>query len=83
MIEGAPEGHLVDAYAGVGLFSATVGRNRPVIAIERGRDSVADARINLTAREARIVKADVERWRPRRLPLWLPTPLAKAWGSGR
>ena len=35
MIEGAPEGHLVDAYAGVGLFSATVGRNRPVIAIER------------------------------------------------
>ena len=64
MIEGAPEGHLVDAYAGVGLFSATVGRNRPVIAIERGRDSVADARINLTARDARIVKADVERWRP-------------------
>jgi 23S rRNA (uracil1939-C5)-methyltransferase len=81
MIEGAPEGHLVDAYAGVGLFAATVGRNRPVIAIERGRDSVADARINLTAREARIVKADVERWRPSPAPVVVADPAREGLGK--
>ena len=59
----APDGGFVDAYAGVGLFSVTVGGSRPVIAIERGRDSIADARVNLAGRDARVIRADVERWR--------------------
>ena len=81
MIADAPEGVLVDAYAGVGLFSATVGRNRPVVAIERGRDSVADARINLTARDAKIIKADVERWRPSPAPVVIADPAREGLGK--
>ena len=81
MTADAPAGEFVDAYAGVGLFSATVGRNRPVIAIERGRDSVADARINLTARDARIVKADVERWRPSPAPVVVADPAREGLGK--
>ena len=81
MTADAPDGEFVDAYAGVGLFSATVGRNRPVIAIERGRDSVADARINLTARDARIVKADVERWRPSPAPVVVADPAREGLGK--
>lgn len=81
MTADAPDGEFVDAYAGVGLFSATVGRNRPVIAIERGRDSVADARINLTARDARIVKADVERWRPSVAPVVVADPAREGLGK--
>ena len=61
---GSVGGAMVDAYAGVGLFGATVGRDRPVTAIERGRDAVADARINLAETDAKIIKADVARWRP-------------------
>ncbi|MEM8705623.1 MAG: TRAM domain-containing protein [Actinomycetota bacterium] len=81
MTADAPDGELVDAYAGVGLFSATVGRNRPVVAIERGRDSVADARINLKARDARIVKADVERWRPSLAPVVVADPAREGLGK--
>lgn len=80
MIEGAGKGELVDAYAGVGLFSATVGRNRPVIAIERGRDSIADARVNLRDRNAKIIKADVERWRPSLAPIVVADPAREGLG---
>ncbi len=58
------DGAFVDAYAGVGLFSAVVAKGRPVVAIERARDSVADARVNLVGRDAKIVRAGVEKWRP-------------------
>ncbi|MEM9464209.1 MAG: TRAM domain-containing protein [Actinomycetota bacterium] len=81
MTTDAPDGVLVDAYAGVGLFSATVGRNRPVVAIERGRDSVADARINLAARDAKIIKADVERWRPSPAPVVVADPAREGLGK--
>lgn len=65
------DGHLVDAYAGVGLFAGTVGRGRRVTAIERGADSIADARVNLAAGDEddaassapKVVKVAVERWR--------------------
>lgn len=53
----------VDAYAGVGLFSATVGRDADVTAVERNASSVADARVNLHGQRARIVRSDVERFR--------------------
>ena len=57
------DGPLVDAYAGIGIFAGTVGEGRQVFAIERGKDSIADARVNLKGTDTRIIKSTVERWR--------------------
>lgn len=59
-----PAAPLADLYCGVGLFAATVGRGRRVVAVERSRSSVADARVNLADVDATIVRSAVERWRP-------------------
>jgi 23S rRNA (uracil1939-C5)-methyltransferase len=61
-LDGAGPGPLIDAYGGVGLFGATVGRDRPVTLLESSASALADARVNLPA--ARAVSVDVERWRP-------------------
>lgn len=62
---------LLDAYAGVGLFSATLAeglaaRARPsrIIAVESNPSSAADARHNLAAGgyRAQVVEDQVERW---------------------
>ena len=57
------DGPLVDAYAGVGLFGALLGHDRPVTSIESSSSSVADSRSNLPS-HATIVEADVEQWTP-------------------
>ncbi len=63
-----PGGHLVDAYAGVGLFGATLGRAAArVTAIESDPTAVADARINLAGLESVVFEGEVGRWRPRAL----------------
>ena len=76
---------MVDAYAGVGIFAGTVGARRPVVAVERGADSVADARVNLGDRavkgDVRIVRSAVERWKATPAPLVVADP-ARA-GLGR
>jgi 23S rRNA (uracil1939-C5)-methyltransferase len=61
-----PGGHLVDAYAGVGLFASTVGADRRarVTAVESDRTAVADARVNLADLDARVIASEVGRWRP-------------------
>jgi tRNA/tmRNA/rRNA uracil-C5-methylase (TrmA/RlmC/RlmD family) len=61
-------GHLVDAYAGVGLFASVIGARTSarVTAIESDRSAVSDARVNLGDVEARVVPSDVARWRLRR-----------------
>jgi tRNA/tmRNA/rRNA uracil-C5-methylase (TrmA/RlmC/RlmD family) len=54
---------VVDLYCGVGLFAATVDDPRRVTAVERGRAAIADAKHNLRGLPARVVSADVGRWR--------------------
>ena len=60
-------GHLVDAYAGVGLFGATVGASRGarVTSIESDPVANGDARVNLAEVDAVVVEGEVGRWRPR------------------
>ncbi|HVF14058.1 MAG TPA: TRAM domain-containing protein [Acidimicrobiales bacterium] len=60
-------GHLVDAYAGVGLLASTLGaaRGARVTAVESDRTAVADARVNLADLDARVVRSEVGRWRRR------------------
>lgn len=70
---------LLDLYAGVGLFAGTVGVGRDCVAVERSPDAVADARINLP--DARVVRADVRRYRPRPVDVAVVDP-ARA-GLGR
>jgi len=60
-VAGAPDGPLVDAYGGVGLFAATVGASRPVTLLECSAPAAADARANLPAATVRHI--DVARWR--------------------
>lgn len=60
-------GHLVDAYAGVGLFGATVGARRGarVTSIESEPAAAADSRVNLAElTDARVYEGEVGRWRP-------------------
>ncbi len=60
-----PEGPVVDAYGGVGLFAATVvPTSRRVVSIEMNPFSCADARVNLSGRDVTFVESRVEDWVP-------------------
>lgn len=65
---------LADLYGGVGLFAATVGRRCRVELVEASASSVADARVNLRGLDARVVRSDVARWRPRRRDVVVADP---------
>jgi 23S rRNA (uracil1939-C5)-methyltransferase len=60
---GMVEGPLIDAYAGVGLFGAILGADRPLTSVEVAGSSVADSRHNLPD-HAVIVETPVEEWTP-------------------
>jgi 23S rRNA (uracil1939-C5)-methyltransferase len=56
---------VVDLYAGVGLLGGTILHRRPgtkVQLVEANRSSVADSIVNVPG--AKVVRADVRRWRP-------------------
>ncbi len=76
----APDGPMLDAYAGVGLFGATVGADRDVVAVESNPSSAADARVNLGS-SARVVESLVEAWTPEPMAAVVADP-ARA-GLGR
>lgn len=59
--------HVLDAYGGIGLFAATVGRAAEMVTVvESSRSAIADAHINLDSRgsAAGVVRSDVAEWRP-------------------
>ncbi len=75
---------IVDAYGGVGLFGATLGRGHRVTSIEASTSSSADATVNL--REAgvatpHIVKSTVESWTPEPADLVIADPSRKGLGA--
>jgi len=76
----APPATVVDAYAGVGLFAATVARESEVVCIEQSRSACDDADHNLSGRAATIVQGRVERWRPRRADVVIADPSRKGLG---
>ncbi|MEM8902535.1 MAG: TRAM domain-containing protein [Actinomycetota bacterium] len=76
--EGAGD-RMLDLYAGVGLFAGTVGVGRDCLAVERSPDAVADARINLG--DARVVRSDVRRYRPRPVDLAVVDPARSGLGK--
>ncbi len=75
------EGALVDAYSGIGVFAGTVGEGRTVHAIERGRDSIADARVNLSGSGTKVIRTDVARWRPSQAAVVVADPAREGLGE--
>jgi len=85
-------GILLDAYSGVGLFAATVGRDRDVVAVESNRFAVADAGVNLAprasdnqasegTRRVEIVRCDMKRWRPHAVDTVVADPAREGLGA--
>ena len=72
---------LVDAYAGIGIFTGTIGRGRTVYAIERSRDSIADARVNLDGSDVKIVNAPVESWKAQPAAIVIADPAREGLGK--
>ncbi len=58
------DARLVDLFGGVGLFARTVDPGWNVELVEWSASSVADARVNLADRPARIRRLNVMTWRP-------------------
>jgi tRNA/tmRNA/rRNA uracil-C5-methylase (TrmA/RlmC/RlmD family) len=49
--------------------------------VERSASSVADARVNLADREAKVLKLDVERWRPAPMDVVVADPARAGLGA--
>jgi 23S rRNA (uracil1939-C5)-methyltransferase len=73
---------VADLYAGVGLFAATIDDPTSVIAVEQSRFAVADARNNLTNRDAKVIHADVARWKPSPVEIVIADPARSGLGKG-
>lgn len=73
---------VIDAYGGGGLFSATVV-DEPALAVvvEGSPAAVADARVNLRDRSARVVESAVEQWQPEPADLVIADPSRQGLGA--
>jgi tRNA/tmRNA/rRNA uracil-C5-methylase (TrmA/RlmC/RlmD family) len=72
---------VADLYCGVGLFAATLDEPRRVIAVERGRSATADAKHNLRGLPARVVGADVGRWKGTKTDVVIADPSRSGLGK--
>lgn len=56
--------HVLDAYAGVGLFAvAATPREAHLTVVETSRSAIADARVNLDGRDAQFERLEIGAWR--------------------
>jgi 23S rRNA (uracil1939-C5)-methyltransferase len=69
-----PDRILADLYCGVGLFAVTADQPKRIVAVERGRAAVADAKFNLKGRDARIVRSDVGKWKGNKVDVVVADP---------
>jgi 23S rRNA (uracil1939-C5)-methyltransferase len=69
-----PDRVLADLYCGVGLFAITTDSPRRVVAVERGRAAVADAKHNLRDHPARVVRGDVGKWKGTKVDVVVADP---------
>lgn len=78
-------GRLADLYGGVGLFAGVLADrigSVPTV-VEANRSSVADARVNLgDVPGARVIRADVRRWRPSPFDAVVADPSRHGLGAG-
>ena len=65
---------IADLYCGVGLFAVTADQPKRIVAVERGRSAVADAKHNLKGRDARVVRADVGKWHGNKVDVVIADP---------
>lgn len=79
----ANQGHLLDAYCGVGLFSgALLPAGWTATAAERSRSSVADAKQNLADLPIKVVGSSIERLRVSRSDVVIADPSRAGLGRG-
>jgi 23S rRNA (uracil1939-C5)-methyltransferase len=74
-----PGSRLLDLYAGIGLLGASLAVG-PLTAVEASPSAAADARVNLAGLDARVVRARVERFRPRRADVVVADPARRGLG---
>jgi len=71
-LDAAPDGPLVDAYGGVGLFAAALGGDRRVTVVESSAPAAEDCRVNVPA--ATVARVGVEKWQPTRASIVVADP---------
>jgi 23S rRNA (uracil1939-C5)-methyltransferase len=64
---------IVDAYGGVGLFAAAIDAATTTV-LESSASACTDASANLAHRRARVLRTQVEQWKPRRADLVIADP---------
>jgi 23S rRNA (uracil1939-C5)-methyltransferase len=69
----APGARVLDAYGGIGLFSATLGLERPVV-VESSPSACADAVVNLAGRDAVVECTPMEDWSPTPMDVAIADP---------
>ena len=72
--------HLLDAYGGIGLFSAVLGAERSTI-VEGNPTACADARVNTAGASVDVVHSAVERWLPTTVDVVVADPSRAGLGS--